>query len=1847
MAEIVNIRLNGAGVESQTYTQKDDLLITNTSIYTEFGDSNDRIECFIYDLNGALLDRQYEYSSYTPGSVINPINQKYGTLEIDPTKDVKSRGYNRGTLNVQYNFLKNLFNSSYGRFYWIKEISQSRKELKLASQFLSNSDILTGYQNYQTLISSLNYYNDFYLNFGNNNHIIAVNVAYTEDADGAYLLIKLYEPLPSDYNEKDQLWIVEKVAESVNYTVDIQVEASRAQEQNVLRGPNINVNINQQVGQTTPYYNYSSLTTTSISSSFQKMMSYYQDRAVEINVDYSDFSNFIHFSSATARINNFVSKLSKLELYGSQIQAQLGYQGGITNPSVSASVVNLQNSIDGVITNFDTYEYYLYYSSGSTAWPKSNSTQPYTLYSVTSSQALAWLGSETTMPTPSGISMLYSASLYDATNKDLLSNVVPQYILDDETNEPYITFVNMVAQHFDNIWIYYKDISNRYKATNNPNTGISLDLVADALIGLGCTLYTNSNISDNLYYSLFGINEDGSLLPPTGSEHIDNYVTSSIATISAKTLQKEVYKRIYHNIPYLYKTKGTRESLNALVNIFGIPKTILTINEFGGYDRNAIDGIDSIYNTKVTGSESVIEISSSLLNPYTTLQYYNNGNRVNSRNVEFGFSPADSINSTITSSLGYFSLDQYIGNPGDQYSASYNTLNAFKDTFFSGYNYAHNIYEYIRLLKYFDNSIFKMAKDYVPARSSLSSGLIIKSHLLERNKYERHEPEVDNSMNYSQSIETVSITATDAPEIPYSTAYNSMTKYTVVAPYISTSSNNVYGPVSMSNNYSWEKYTGEFGGSEIEMVTDEFSQLERSSISSPWTSSAYATQSMYTFYNEGALVNNITNIQPSKEYLDAEYSYGINTPINYANIVSQSSCQTCNRLSCINYKLTSATGSTLYYTYQTCNGTTEYLSLAATSSAYLCAKPETFNFIEPYFYTRITLPSSSYAITALSTCGTTFASEDSCTKLIINATNQFTGSYIKCNGDLKTIYLNAESYSDCVKFPSFNIISTTGSYELIDDGLCYNTCVSTGIVVASSGTARLTYQNCYGRTVTASYVGPGSFDLGCIKSGSVTPIGIGASFTVGDTGPCFKDCLAFEIKNTDASRDIPYYYTDCYGNAITASVSLDAKNYFCMTSGSFSVPSPGGGPPAPLAYSFTTSSFGYCNRATKPCTTLTSILYYPGYYGYIYQKCNGELVSYTSVSDETTTDAINDCIRINTLKLIGSAARAYTGSYCGYYTDLIEYTGSRQYAEVQDYNYHRTSAIKSKYAGAKYTNENPSEDWIFGMTVNPRDYYVDYTGLFTIIDTSSYFPNNLIVKVPYLANISGGIQELNLQNDNWVYFQNIYKPGSTVTLKQFNSTQYSNQKTLDKSYKVVESGYSYQPYYYRSSGSISECFDTEISETLSDSGSTYVKKQFLPGNAILYTPPGWPSYFLGKSQMYKFFPMVPFSGSDFPTGSTGPASGFWEINLWSSGSYGDTYTGNRDMLTPYMSGGLLIPYYSWNAGDDYGTGRFKAGEFYTAPFTGYYTFSSVFVFKKIDFAPPYTESGSFTLDIINAGTGPTSSILSSGFVEGTVLATKTVTVTEGYSDWGTPGKELNLQTVQYLESGSKVFFRLKTNYQRATIEDFDTTGIYIEQGANIECRGVNLDATLCRSLSIYANSLFDSGSVTTSSLSLMKNVNYFFTTASTFNPSYSDYYNSASVLYSTFGDINYPMQPEVGDYIYLYYDGDGLGFPPGDLGITRAYQLRIVKVDINPSTNTQRFHFTPEIDAYINDTTVNKFVKVVFTKRIPDETTIIIQGKKVPGKTSYGFVIPENINPVILKNANTLQSTIQSQILNY
>jgi hypothetical protein len=162
-------------------------------------------------------------------------------------------------------------------------------------------------------------------------------------------------------------------------------------------------------------------------------------------------------------------------------------------------------------------------------------------------------------------------------------------------NYQYELFVQMVAQHYDNIWVYHKEITKKYDNDNRLEYGVSKDIVADAIRDFGVKLYQNNFSNNDLYTAFLGLTPQGGLFPfpnitgslptPSGFEYIDQFISASNDFTPLDDVNKSLYKRIYHNLPYLLKSKGTLPGLRALITSYGIPDTILRINEFGGKDK--------------------------------------------------------------------------------------------------------------------------------------------------------------------------------------------------------------------------------------------------------------------------------------------------------------------------------------------------------------------------------------------------------------------------------------------------------------------------------------------------------------------------------------------------------------------------------------------------------------------------------------------------------------------------------------------------------------------------------------------------------------------------------------------------------------------------------------------------------------------------------------------------------------------------------------------------------------------------------------------------------------------------------------------------------------------------------------------------------------------------------------------------------------------------------------------------------------------------------------------------------------------------------------------------------------
>ena len=111
---------------------------------------------------------------------------------------------------------------------------------------------------------------------------------------------------------------------------------------------------------------------------------------------------------------------------------------------------------------------------------------------------------------------------------------------------------------------------------------------------------------------------------------------------------------------------------------------------------------------------------------------------IDSNQIGIFFSPIKELNMDIVKSFGDFNIDNYIGNPADEYADEYTELKVVRDYYFERLN--RNLNEYIQLVKYIDKSLFDTIADLVPARAKLSKGLLIEPHYLERSKTKWSKP---------------------------------------------------------------------------------------------------------------------------------------------------------------------------------------------------------------------------------------------------------------------------------------------------------------------------------------------------------------------------------------------------------------------------------------------------------------------------------------------------------------------------------------------------------------------------------------------------------------------------------------------------------------------------------------------------------------------------------------------------------------------------------------------------------------------------------------------------------------------------------------------------------------------------------------------------------------------------------------------------------------------------------------------------------------------------------------------------------------------------------------------------
>ena len=486
-----------------------------------------------------------------------------------------------------YRFVLNFFKNKIGDYsdqqLVIDEISPDRTEIRLRAIDEQDTRFLQEITDYinnvnQTALNNQSY-KKYLLNFSRNQTAQFVNSVVF----GNFLFVKLYKPLEETIEENFKCWVV--CEEKLPFVDNVAITPVGAQiDYNTITGINWEASAVANTSNETALKSWNDLLGSSLQTSQEIIDSYFSGSlsGIKLNIDYSDFNNFIFYSSAVERLDNYKYKLQLIEYYTAQS----------ASASLLSGSVSVTNAIDyntlktKLIGGFDHFENYLYYQSSSglfthdipvvdatvafvtgsyiTPSPKSGSAPmyPYELLSISSSNFETWYNGT-----------YDSASVYDIRNNNRLVRSVPEFILLDENNEQLTSFVNMLGHHYDILYTYINSMTKINTREEHPKIGMPNELLYSVAKQFGWSL-TDGNQSKELWEYTLGTDANG--IPLTGSNSVGD------PSVPSRDITYTIWRRIVNNIPGLLKSKGTKRSIQALLACYGVPQSLITIKEYGG-----------------------------------------------------------------------------------------------------------------------------------------------------------------------------------------------------------------------------------------------------------------------------------------------------------------------------------------------------------------------------------------------------------------------------------------------------------------------------------------------------------------------------------------------------------------------------------------------------------------------------------------------------------------------------------------------------------------------------------------------------------------------------------------------------------------------------------------------------------------------------------------------------------------------------------------------------------------------------------------------------------------------------------------------------------------------------------------------------------------------------------------------------------------------------------------------------------------------------------------------------------------------------------------------------------------
>lgn len=159
---------------------------------------------------------------------------------------------------------------------------------------------------------------------------------------------------------------------------------------------------------------------------------------------------------------------------------------------------------------------------------------------------------------------------YDFNNNSALINNLPAFLNDEDDSEHLENLTQIIGSYFDKLWLQIGALTTMKDTAYFASGSLSSEILKVAIQSNGIQI---SNILDNI------------TLSELVSQKYDDFTFEQ----SIESVKRVIYKNIYNNLIYIYKSKGTEKAVKSVFRAFGVDDEVLKIKAYSN-SKFEIDG---------------------------------------------------------------------------------------------------------------------------------------------------------------------------------------------------------------------------------------------------------------------------------------------------------------------------------------------------------------------------------------------------------------------------------------------------------------------------------------------------------------------------------------------------------------------------------------------------------------------------------------------------------------------------------------------------------------------------------------------------------------------------------------------------------------------------------------------------------------------------------------------------------------------------------------------------------------------------------------------------------------------------------------------------------------------------------------------------------------------------------------------------------------------------------------------------------------------------------------------------------------------------------------------------------